>query len=349
MKYFLSLFLGVFVLQLSAQGLILKEPQFPEPEKNVLYFLQEDFVFDTNAYNGQITKIDRVYTEYDSAGNSLGKNTNINQPIKKVVTHKKISKEPILDYLGVKTIKKVKRKTFELEILDTLNYEPLFYTLKNGLITKKANGFDGDVLYVYNDKNQLIKKVIDNEYGGENIELATYNSKGQILTYKSFDTRDGLSVYEKQYHYNNLGLLEKVKEEEAYYSIPWAEIEEKTKKPIEITQLDYKAYIEDDRQINEKTIDFIYDSNNMLIEANQNYNIYSKDGSAYYDPSDYDNYKYKISYEPNKLFVAASLPSKRLYEYTFDEKKNPINIKSYVVSNTGKWLHKETVLTISYE
>ena len=42
MKYFLSLFLGVFVLQLSAQGLILKEPQFPEPEKNVLYFLQED-------------------------------------------------------------------------------------------------------------------------------------------------------------------------------------------------------------------------------------------------------------------------------------------------------------------
>ena len=72
--------------QLTAQEVILKEPLFPAPEKELLYFNQEDFVFDTNSYNGPISKIDRVYTEYNSSGQALGTNTEINQPTKKFIS-----------------------------------------------------------------------------------------------------------------------------------------------------------------------------------------------------------------------------------------------------------------------
>jgi len=349
MKYYIALLFTIFTFQISAQEIVIKEPQFPTPEKEVLYFVQEDFVFNTNNYKGEIAQINRVYTEYNQAGKSLGTNTEINQQTKKYIINKKISKQPILDYLDVKTIKKVKRKIFELEVFDSINYETLFYTLKNGRITKKLNGFDGDVLYVYNDNGKLIKKNIDNGYGGENIEVAKFNANGQITTYKSFDTRDGLSVYEKVYIYNTLGLLTQVKEEEAYYSVPWYEIEEETKKPIDVTDFNYKKYLYDDSQITEKTIDLKYNVNNQLVEVDQKYNVYSKDGSAYYDSADYNNFNFHISYATNKLIVEARLPSKRVYEYTFDHQKNPINIKSYVGVGANKWLHKETILNISYK
>jgi hypothetical protein len=228
-------------------------------------------------------------------------------------------------------------------------YETVYYTLKSGIITDKSNGLDVIVSYSYDSNGRLIKKNVDNEYGGENIETATYNSNGQIVEYKSFDTRDGLSVYEKIYTYNSLGLLAEVKEEEAYYSIPWDQIEQETKKPVVLTTLDYKKYLEDDRMINEKVIVFKYNEENKLLEVKQNYNGYSKDGTAYFNPDDYDNFTYKIKHKPNKLFVEASMPAKRLYEYTFDSKNNPINIKSYVVTASGNWLHKETILKITYK
>jgi hypothetical protein len=340
--------LYVFSFQLTAQQVILKEPQFPEPEDELLYFVQEDFVFNTNAYQGQISHIDRVYTEYNSNGNPLGTNTEINQPTKKYIINKKISKHPILDYLDVKTIKKVKRKTFELEVLDSINYENLIYTLKESVITKRESEFDEESIYIYNEMGQLVKTIKDNGYEGENIEIGTYNSKGQIIEYKSFDTRDGLSVYVKAYIYNTLGLLIQVKEEEAYYHVPWYEIEEETKNPIDVTDFDYKKYLNDNSQITEKTIDLKYNVNNQLVEVDQKYHVYSKDGSAYFDPADYNNFNFNITYGVNTLIVEAVLPSKRMYEYTFDHKKNPINIKSYVVTDSGKWLHKETVLNIVY-
>ena len=335
--------------QLTAQEVILKEPQFPAPEKELLYFNQEDFVFDTNSYNGTISKIDRIYIEYNSSGQALGTNTEINQPTKKFISNKKIGKQPILDVLGVSSIEKIKRRQFRLMVFDSLDYISYNYTFKNGVIVNKSDEFNVMTSYLYDDKGRLIKKIIDHDYDGENIEIATYNSKGQIIEFKSFDTRDGLSVYEKHYTYNNLNLLIELKEEEAYYSIPWFEIEEETKKPIVITQLDYKKYLADDRQVFEKKIVFKYDINHQLIEANQSHNVYSKDGTAYYNPEDYYNFNYNISYGKNKLYIDASLPSKRFYEYTFDDYKNPINIKSYVVNNSGKWLHKETVLNITYK
>jgi len=101
-------------IRLSAQEIILKKPSFPSPKNELLYYLTEDSFFNPDNYNGNIEQLEKRFTEYDQIGNVLNSDTIFIEPIKNYQKFKRISKQPVLDYLGIHKIKKTGKKKFDL-------------------------------------------------------------------------------------------------------------------------------------------------------------------------------------------------------------------------------------------
>ena len=63
----LLLFATVFV---QSQTLVLEEPQVPSPEKELLYFLQENLM-DLNQFKGKVIAASKEYKVFDSVGEKI--------------------------------------------------------------------------------------------------------------------------------------------------------------------------------------------------------------------------------------------------------------------------------------
>ncbi|WP_044403367.1 hypothetical protein [Lacinutrix sp. Hel_I_90] len=339
----LNIAIFTIALQLTAQEVVFKTPSFPAPEQELLYFLSEDHFFNPDNYNGALQALEKHFTEYSATGQVLRADTMITQPFKNYKTFKKISKQPILDYLGIHEIKKAGRNTFELFQYDSLHIYNVVYTLKNNKITtvtEDTSVYVNDIKYGYNAQDQLVKKSYFNEYGSGVIIEAKYNSKGQIISQSSFDNTDGLYVILKTYTYNNEQLLTHFKEKKALYFVPFEEEEEN----LGINEVHYEKYVREDTYFNIKNIHFSYGSDQKLTEVSQTHRGFSKELGEQLNT----NFNYNLSYLPNQLSIVASLPEKRNYVYQFDNQNNPITIRSYVVTDAGTWLQKKTRFTITY-
>jgi len=320
--------------------LVLEKPEFPSPEKALLFFFSETYFFDLHNYSENVQKVDNVRLVYHPDERIISADTSSFEFENHAFKDLRISRKPIIDHIGVDSISK-KGNTVQLFHFDEeMDYVYQVYELKDAQIVTSADLTSVlyySTEYTYNKKNKLLKVITTDDYNNKEIETATYNKNGTIRSKKSFETSDGISITTTTYSYKNK-LLTQVETHSVLYFVPL----DKEQKPIE--KINYSKYTDDDTFINLNTVDFLYNDKNELVKVVENSKGFSENEGVNYE----NMQTFDLEYKSNKLIINASLPENRRYEYIFDEYANPKEINSYVVEKDTTWLHKKTIFKILY-
>ncbi|WP_055444218.1 hypothetical protein [Lacinutrix himadriensis] len=323
--------------------LVLEKPEFPTPEDALLFFLSEDKILNPSNYKGDVIHLEKIYTEHTKTGKVVYADTIITKDPKSFKHFKELSEAPILDQLDIDNVIKIDKHTFQLQSTDSLYHLNVIYTLKNNKIialTEDTSVYVNDVKYAYNKQGQLIKKSYFNEYGSGVMDEAIYNSNGQIISQSRFDNTDGLAVTIKTYTYNTNHLLTHLEMTNTLYFVPF----ENEGENIEINKVDYLKYKRPETYVNTHSISFEYNERCQLVKVLEERKGFTEENGI----ENQSKRLYELSYKPNQLNIAASLPEKRSYAYTFDVLENPKEINSFVVDADTTWLRKKTSFNILY-
>lgn len=322
-----------------AQIVAVEKPKIPTPEKEVLFFLQENHLFNLDNYKGKIASVFKTKTGYKKDKSIItfdtitffDKSNNI----------KKINKFTFIDKIGIDSVVKRKNKSFSLFKKDAdADYMWQEFTAKNNKITEYADNGAVEYLkekYSYNSKNKLIRIGYSRDYSNYVVKL-TYNKQGKLQNYKMVNNSDGTQVEIIKYNYKN-NLLIGVQKMAAHYFFNQTDIDI----PVEDIK-NYDKYEEDDTFKNVENIRFYYNDKNQLIKAVKHHKKFSEVEGIRFEQTQ----QFTLTYKPNKLIVNATLPEKKQYVYTFDAQQNPIEINCFSFKNDVKILEEQTQLKITY-
>lgn len=320
--------------------LVLEKPHFPSPEKEVLFFFSETYFFDVDNYFGNVKEVEKIHSIYNPNQQIISSDTLRIESKKHPLKNLEISKKPILDLIGIDSISHQNEKIQLFHFDEEASYVYQVYELKNEQIISSSE--NTSVLYYATDysydKNQKLFKIATvDDYGVEEIKTATYNKNGFLKTKNSFDTNYGINVTTIVYSYKN-NLLSKVEKKEVLYFLP---LESDNK---EIDKIEYAKFQNDETFINNSTLNFEYNVDDLLSKVVEISTGFSKKEGIKYK----NTRTFELSYQPNKLIIHANLPEKRIFEYIFDSFKNPKEINLYVINEHKTWLNKRTIFNILY-
>jgi hypothetical protein len=320
--------------------LVLEKPEFPSPEKELLFFFSETYFFDLHNYSGNVQKVDNVRLVYHPDGSIISADTSSFGYENHAFKHRRISRKPIIDHIGIDSISKRGSKFQLFHFDDYADYMYQVYELKNKKIISAADNTSVHYYhtdYTYNKYNKLLEAVTTDDYGIHKFEVALYTYNNAIIFKRKFESNDGITETTTNYSYRN-NRLTQVEMYRILYLIPLNE----EQRPIE--KIDYSKYTDDDTFVNLNTSNFTYNDHNELIKV-----VETSKGFSENDGVNYENTQtFTLDYGANKLLINASLPEKRTYKYIFDKLGNPKEINSYVVEKDTTWLHKKTIFKILY-
>lgn len=320
--------------------LVLEKPEFPSPEKELLFFFSETYFFDLHNYSGNVQKVNNVRLVYHPDERIISSDTSSFGYENHAFKDRRISRKPIIDHIGIDSISKRGRKFQLFHFDEYADYMYQVYELKNKKIIGAAANTSVQYYhtdYTYNKNNKLSKAVTTDDYGIHEFEVALYNYNNAIIFKRKFESNDGITVTTTNYSYKS-NLLTQVEMYRILYLIPLDE----EQKPIE--KINYSNYTDDDTFVNLNISNFTYNDQNELIKiVKTNKGFSENDGVSYEDTK-----TFTLDHGANKLIINASLPEKRTYEYIFDKLGNPKEINSYVVEKDTTWLHKKTTFKILY-
>ncbi|GGG45031.1 hypothetical protein [Bizionia arctica] len=320
--------------------LVLEKPEFSSPEKDILFFFSETYLFDLRNYSMDVKELTFVHTVYTPDETRISVDTLRFKYENHFIKNPLISKKPILDYIGIDSISK-KGKTVKLFHFDEdLDYIYQVYELKNEQIISLADNTSVkyyNTKYTYNNKRQLLEAETIDDYGIRELITATYNENNTISSKKRFETSDGVTITTTNYSYKN-DLLTKVERRSVLYFVPLDQV----KTPLE--KIDYSKYTNSDTFINLNTVNLTYNEKSELIKI-----VDTNKGFSENEGVDYEDMElFILQQKPKKLIIHAGLPKKRTYEYIFDDLGHPKEINSYVVEAHKTWLHKKTAFKILF-
>jgi hypothetical protein len=340
-KLILILSLLFAIPTVKSQSLDLEKPEFPAPEKELLYFFSDTYFFNPQHYFGRVKEVKKTQTVYNPDNTIISADTSKIKPTYKIIKNSALSKTPILDFIGIDSISKINKKFQLFHFDEELDYIYQIYEWKNGQIVSMIDHTSVlyyQTKYTYNAQNNVLKAVTTNDYGIEKNEIATYNKNGTISSKKRFETSDGINVTTTKYTYEN-ELLTQVEKQSILYFVPLDVV----KTPLD--KIDYSEYTDGDTFTNLNIINFMFNYKRELIKVTETSKYFSENSGINYE----SNRTFTLEHSTNQLIIHAELPEKRTYEYIFDTLRNPKEINSYVVEADNTWLHKKTILNILYE
>lgn len=328
-----------------AQTLVLEKPEMPSPEKEALFFLQNNYYNYLNNYKGNIASVFKKSIGYtkDKAIKTLDSIT-ITSIKQNLFLKEQLNVTKLIDNIGIDSIVKKENNIFELYKFDKeVNNSWQKYTLQNNQITEYLD--NGAVEYVnstysYDKFNHLYKIIVENDYGIQQIETALTTTDAKIVGKARLKKQGkGTLVTETNYSYKN-GLLVEISSSEIYYKFQLKKETLKRLHHLLTTNFYHKEAV---LKYNETIL--TYNKKKQLIKVVENIS------KTYWTNLKKENTTktFNITYKPNKLIVNMNLPEKREYVYVFDEKDNPIKIDSYIIDGNTKWLHKQVIFNIKYD
>lgn len=324
----------------SNEFLVIEKPQFPAPEKEVLFFFSESYFLNLQHYFGNVKEVQYAHTIYKLDKSILSSDTSKIVYKNHQIKNLEISAKPILDFIGIDSISKNKETLQLFHFDEAADYVHQVYELKDDQIihaTENTNVLIYQTDYTYHKNRKLIKISSTDDYGHEEIKTATYNKNGRLMTKKIFNENDGVHVLSINYRYKN-SLLVKVERHETVYFLPDG-IEKKS-----IDKIDYSLYTDNETFVQLNTVHLAYNENSKLSAITEIDKGFSKKEGVTYQKVR----KFTLTYKPNKLLIIKSLKEKRAYEYVFDRFKNPKEINVYLIDKKIAWLDKKISFKITY-
>lgn len=356
-----------------AQGFPL--PKLASPESTFYTYLDNEYISNPEKFKGKIKKVVRTLRQYEQGVNP----TTVERVTLFLDNNKKRTKTVSRYYVyGIEeykeevnhletpeaTITKEGNKTIKI-IKDDDPYAEYGYTEKgddvyvyeNDLLLAFYNNNDS-LAYAYNDKNQLtflqtFESLLLDEFdeNGETtarwrtvfevrgLEVLEYQNElpKQKIIYDKFG--EVIDIYKKTYNYNADKLLTKFTTEYKRY------LSDDYVASVPIEQQEYKTFQRVFTKDSLQTGTFQYSKTNKIIgyqrtkgEENEVYKItYNKEDLMYLVEGTL------TFYQKGKL-VALDVE----YEYLYDDKGNPKNIKTFYYLGGEKMMDKETFFEIEY-
>lgn len=337
-KIIFTYILLLSVLYSNAQS-ILKHPELPVPEKELIFFLNDNYFLNIDNYKGSIQSVIRNRTLFNSDGtiNFVEKDT-LQTTISKILLNNK----QVIDKIGIDSIATKTNNEFELYKFDKEeDYLWGVYTLKNNIITEY--NYNGAVTYShteykYDDTKNINEIITTNDYGLEKIERGLTDKNNNLRSKEVFKKLNGFIHTETLYEYKN-DLLHTIKTTERHHETALSKL---------ILEHPYHLItpkLHENSSIIFNTINCSYNSNNKLAEVKKELtiiNLSTQKKSIYKE-------KYSLNYLSNKLIVTATLPNRFESEYVFDSFGNTTQINTYATDNNQKRLQERTDFKITYQ
>lgn len=345
MKSTISFVFCMLTFCVTAQALVIEKSEIPSPEKEVLFFLQDNYFNNLDNYKGAIASVFKTTTTYIKDKSTRTFDTLTITSVKQnIALNQLFTSKKLIDKIGIDSVVKKNKNTYELYKFDEeSDYTWQRFTLKNNLITEYLD--NGAVEYVnttysYNTFNRIDKIITKNDYGIKKVILGLTKNDGKVVGKTVFKKHPkGTLVIETIYSYKD-GLLVAISKNEKLYKFKLTEnVLDLLHHFLTTTYYHKKAVLKFYETV------FTYNKNKQLIKVVEN------NSKTYWASLKKENTTkiYNLTYKPNKLIVNTNLPEKKEYEYIFDAHQNPIEISSFGFVNNKKVLAKKTTLKIKYK
>ncbi|RZN79061.1 MAG: hypothetical protein EVB11_13005 [Winogradskyella sp.] len=350
----------------------IKTPQFPTPEKGFYSLLQEEKVTNPLALAGKVKQVTKIFNAYKNGEvetserelNIIDEDGNISESYLFFENEKFDNYSP-----------KPKQETDSIEGFERINVitdndETFEYWYKDNKLMRQImleemyfeseqKHYKWEEVYTYDSEGRLATRhIYDYDYIIEEEDDYVWSSKAfkesELATYKDgliidkkmyFYLEDVVYIYDIVYSYDNQKQLKNYTVKYQGYSAENLDFEK---------SLEVQNYSDAKKSKNTSKAfvgSFEYDTDNRLIRFNLKDLILNNITESY-----------EVSYPENQMLVNAAINKfetqvdgntsktelKLQYDYTFDQYKNPIDIKSYYWLGDKKVLDKETTLEIVY-
>jgi len=360
------LFLIIFIKYSYSQTEPKLEPliTFPNSQFNSLY--EQEKVLNPIYLNGKVNTVMKTFKQHFSPYNTDEYTTHYGYKLNKAqvvidyrsdLEYDELTKDDLNKAIKLKPLKKdtlVERgntkyvfKKGQLVLKEEQNYEDGFidsivFKYKNKLLVEKIH-YASIGMDVVNDDGDIDENsMLFTEFEIKSYSKIDYNKTGLIVSYKHYQPNpDIVEVTENKYHYNSKGQLENYT---LVYNRYYAETID-VYSPPNTWQFNKEGIIKE--FFEETKGSYKYDTKGRIIAHYLNkenkeaeyYNVnYKTDGHII---SVVKDYYIDYNYETLQLLNLE-------YEYIYDDLKNPIHIRSYIIKKGKKYLDKSTRLTINY-